>query len=175
VRVFPNGYLQDEPHPATLQRIGQTLAALGHFAQGSGVGVLMESHGDLTDSASLVTVMRIAESSPNTGLVWDTHHTVVAGNEAPDTTWAAIGKWVHHTHIKDSVAAGTDRRYVLLGTGTVNVQAIVKTLAGGDYRGLYNFEWEKVWHPDIEEPEVSFPQYAETMKKWLDEAGVKPK
>ncbi len=174
VRVFPNGYLPDEPHPATLQRIGQTLAALGDFCQGSGVGVLMESHGDLTDSASLVTVMRIAESSPNAGLVWDTHHTVVAGNEAPDTTWAAIGKWVHHTHIKDSVAAGTDRRYVLLGTGTVNVQAIVKTLAKGGYKGLYNFEWEKVWHPDIEEPEVSFPQYAETMKKWLDEAGVKP-
>jgi hypothetical protein len=62
---------------------------------------------------------------------------------------------------------------VLLGTGTVNVQAIVNTLAGGGYKGLYNFEWEKVWHPDIEEPEVAFPQYAETMKKWLDAAGVK--
>ena len=134
----------------------------------------MESHGDLTESAGLVTMMRIAETSPNAGLVWDTHHTVVEGKEAPADTWAAIGKWVHHTHIKDSVAAGKDRRYVLLGTGTVSVQAIVKTLVAGGYKGRYNFEWEKVWHPDIDEPEVAFPQYAETMKKWLYEAGVKP-
>jgi sugar phosphate isomerase/epimerase len=172
VRVFPNGYLPDEPHPATLQRIGNTLAALGQFAQGSGVGVLMESHGDLTDSASLVAVMRTAETAPNTGLVWDTHHTVVSGNESPDATWPAIGKWVHHTHIKDSVAAGTDRKYVLLGTGTVNVKSIVNTLAKGGYQGLYNFEWEKVWHPEIDEPEVAFPQYAATMTGWLKELGV---
>jgi sugar phosphate isomerase/epimerase len=174
IRVFPNGYLPDEPHQATLARIGETLASLGGFATGSGVGVLMESHGDLTDSPSLVAVMRVAESSPQTGLVWDTHHTVVAGHEDPDTTWKAIGPWVHHTHIKDSVAADKDRRYVLLGTGTVNVKAIVTTLVKGGYQGLYNLEWEKVWHPDIDEPEVAFPQYAKTMTEWLTGAGVKP-
>lgn len=174
IRVFPNGYLPDEPHEVTLARIGETLAELGQFAKGSGVGVLMESHGDLTDSASLAAVMRVAEQAPETGLVWDTHHTVVMGKEAPDTTWTAIGKWVHHTHIKDSVPDGADRHYVLLGQGTVNVKAIVQTLARGGYRGLYNLEWEKVWHPDIDEPEVAFPQYADTMRAWLDEAGVKP-
>jgi sugar phosphate isomerase/epimerase len=174
IRVFPNDYLKDEPHDVTLARIGETLAELGWFAQGSGVGVLMESHGDLTDSKSLAAVMGRAERAPGTGLVWDTHHTVVEGKEAPADTWAAIGKWVHHTHIKDSVAQGADRHYVLLGTGTVGVKAIVQALVAGGYRGLYNFEWEKVWHPDIDEPEVAFPQYAKTMTGWLAEAGVKP-
>ena len=42
--------LTDEPHEVTLARIGDTLAELGWFAKGSGVGVLVESHGDLTDS-----------------------------------------------------------------------------------------------------------------------------
>ncbi len=174
IRVFPNGYFPDEPHETTLRRIGATLAELGEFARGSGVGVLMESHGDLTDSASLVAVMRIAEQASGTGLVWDTHHTVVSGGENPETTWAAIGKWVHHTHIKDSVAAGDDRHYVLLGQGTVNVKAIVQTLVKGGYQGVYNLEWEKMWHPDIDEPEVAFPQYARVMTGWLTEAGVKP-
>jgi sugar phosphate isomerase/epimerase len=173
VRVFPNGYLEDEAHDVTLHRIGETLAELGWFAKGSGVGVLMESHGELTDSASLVSVMRIAETAPGTGLVWDTHHTVVTGGEAPADTWKAIGKWVRHTHIKDSIARGDDRHYVLLGQGTVGVHEIVRTLAAGGYDGVYNLEWEKVWHPDIDEPEVAIPQYAETMKTWLQEAGVK--
>ena len=48
---------------------------------------------------------------------------------------------------------------MLLGTGTVGVQAIVKALVQGGYKGLFGLEWEKVWHPDIDEPEVAFPQY----------------
>jgi sugar phosphate isomerase/epimerase len=174
IRVFPNEYLKDEPHEVTLARIGDTLAELGWFAKGSGVGVLMESHGDITESKGLSAIMQRAEQAPGTGLVWDTHHTVVEGKQAPADTWAAIGKWVYHTHIKDSVADGKDRRYVLLGTGTVGVKAIVQALVAGGYKGRYNFEWEKVWHPDIDEPEVAFPQYAQQMTAWLSEAGVKP-
>ena len=79
---------------------------------------------------------------------------------------------MHHTHIKDSVADGKDRRYVLLGQGTVGVQAIIQALVRGGYEGFFGFEWEKVWHPDIEEPEVAFPQYIQTMKKWLQESGA---
>jgi sugar phosphate isomerase/epimerase len=172
IRVFPDTYLPDEAHEATQQRIGATLAELGTFAKGSGVGVLMESHGALTDSPSLVAIMKAAAPASNVGLVWDTHHTVVEGHEAPADTWAQLRGWVHHTHIKDSVAAGSDRRYVLLGQGTVGVQAIVQTLVRGGYDGFFGFEWEKVWHPDIDEPEVAFPQYAETMKKWLQESGT---
>jgi sugar phosphate isomerase/epimerase len=172
IRVFPDAYFPDEPHEATQQRIGETLAELGTFAKGSGVGVLMESHGDLTDSASLVAIMKATAAAPNVGLVWDTHHTVVEGHEAPADTWAQIGKWVHHTHIKDSVADGKDRHYVLLGQGTVGVQAIVQALVRGGYDGFFGFEWEKVWHPDIDEPEVAFPQYIQTMKKWLQESGT---
>ena len=174
VRVFPDAYLPDEPHQTTLQRIGETLAALGTFALGSGVGVLMESHGALTDSPSLAAVMKVADTVPNVGLVWDTHHTVVEGRETPDATWATLGKWVRHTHIKDSVPDGKDHRYVLLGQGTVGVQAIVQALVRGGYDGFFGFEWEKVWHPEIDEPEVAFPQYIETMKKWLQEAGTRP-
>ena len=36
-------------------------------------------------------------------------------------------------------------------------------LAAGGYKGYYGFEWEKQWHPDIAEPEVAFPQYAEVV------------
>src|SRR5204862_213720 len=38
--------------------------------------------------------------------------------------------------------------------------------------GYYCFEWEKRWHPDIDEPEVAFPHYAKTMREYLSEAGI---
>jgi hypothetical protein len=40
------------------------------------------------------------------------------------------------------------------------------------YKGYYCFEWEKRWHPGIDEPGVAFPHYAKTMRRYLAEAGV---
>jgi predicted xylose isomerase-like sugar epimerase len=62
---------------------------------------------------------------------------------------------------------------VLTGTGQVPVKEQVRVLAKGGYAGFYSFEWEKGWHPEIEEPEVAFPQYAKVMGGWLDDLGIK--
>jgi sugar phosphate isomerase/epimerase len=168
VRVFPDRYVQGEPREATI-------AQLGWFAKGSGVGVLVESHGEFTESASLEAMMKAAGDAPGIGLLWDTHHTVSAGKEKPGDTWARLGRWVHHTHIKDSKPGEKEVQYVLTGEGTIGVRDIVRALAAGGYPGFYGFEWEKQWHPDIAEPEVAFPQYAEVMRTWLAEAGVRPR
>jgi sugar phosphate isomerase/epimerase len=172
VRVFPDRFVPDESHEATIARIGGNLADLGVFARGSGVGVLVESHGEFTNSASLEAIMKAAGQVPGIGLVWDTHHTISAGKEKPADTWARLGRWVHHTHIKDSTPGEKEVTYVLTGQGTIGVREVVMALAAGGYKGYYGFEWEKQWHPDIAEPEVAFPQYAEVVSKWLSEAGV---
>lgn len=43
--------------------------------------------------------------------------------------------------------------------------------AGGGYKGYYGFEWEKGWHAEIEEPEVAFPHFANTMRQYLPARG----
>ena len=174
VRVLPDRYVAGEPHEVTIARVGGNLAELGRFAKGSGVGVLVESHGEFTDGATLKAMMQAAGDAPGVGLLWDTHHTVSAGREKPADTWAALGTWVRHTHIKDSTPGEKAVRYVLTGEGTIGVREVVQALAAGGYKGYYGFEWEKQWHPDIAEPEVAFPQYAQVMAKWLAEAGVAP-
>jgi hypothetical protein len=54
------------------------------------------------------------------------------------------------------------------------VKEQVRVLASSGYKGYYCFEWEKKWHPEIEEPEVAFPHYAKTVTGYLAAAGVKP-
>lgn len=39
-------------------------------------------------------------------------------------------------------------------------------------QGYYCFEWEKRWHPGIDEPGVAFPHYAKTMRQYPAEAGI---
>jgi sugar phosphate isomerase/epimerase len=172
VRMFGDRIPKEEPKEDVLKRVSEGFQAMASHAKPAGVSVLIESHGDFTHSKDLLEILTRVDS-PQFALLWDAHHTFVAGQEKPADTGAALGRYVRHTHIKDSRPEGSDRRYVLTGTGQVPVAEQVKVLAGAGYKGYYCFEWEKKWHPEIEEPEVAFPQYAKVMGEYLEAAGVK--
>ena len=171
VRVFGNEYVQSVPRDQMLAHIATALHGLGDYARRTGVTVLIESHGAFTDSPALLEILQRADS-PNVALLWDAHHTFVSGKEEPEDTVRQLGRYIRHTHLKDSVAAGNDRRYVLTGTGEVPVQRQIAALAKTGYRGFFSFEWEKRWHPEIAEPEVAIAQYAQVAGQYLKDAGV---
>src|SRR5437762_5214471 len=175
VRVFGNNYVKDVPRADMLAHIARGLRELGDYARPKGVTVLIESHGDFTDSPSLLEILRQADS-PAVQLLWDAHHTFVSGKEQPEDTVRQLGRCIRHTHLKDSVPAATggggDRRYVLTGTGEVPVRRQIEALAHSGYHGYYSFEWEKRWHPEIEEPEIAFTQFATVAGQYLRSAGV---
>jgi sugar phosphate isomerase/epimerase len=173
VRVFGDRIPPGESRDAVLARVVEGFQQLCSHAAPVGVTVLMESHGDFTRSSDIEWI-RAHVASDAFALLWDAHHTFVSGHEQPADTWRALGRWIRHTHLKDSRAAGSDRRYVLTGTGEVPVKTQVEVLARAGYKGYYCFEWEKKWHPEIEEPEVAFAHYARVMTDYLKQAGVKP-
>jgi len=172
VRVFGDKIPGDEPKDEVMKRVVAGFRQMAEYAKPAGVTVLIESHGDFTKSKDLEEILTRV-GSPQFALLWDAHHSFVAGKEQPKDTYARLGKWMRHTHLKDSKPEGAERRYVLTGMGEVPVKEQVRVLAAGGYGGLYSFEWEKKWHPEIEEPEVAFPHYAKTMGAYLAEAGVK--
>jgi len=163
--------VKDVPRDKMLAHIGGALHELGDYAKGRGVTVIIESHGDFTDSPALLEILQRADS-PNVALLWDAHHTFVSGKEQPEDTVAKLGRYIRHTHLKDSVAAGNDRRYVLTGTGDVPVKRQIAALAKIGYRGAYSFEWEKRWQPAIDEPEIAIAQYATVAAGYLRDAGM---
>jgi sugar phosphate isomerase/epimerase len=173
IRVFGDKVPEGEPKPSVIARVVDGLRTLGEHAKGSDVVITIESHGDFTDSPTLLEILKGA-AMPNVALLWDAHHTFVAGKEDPATTFKALGSYVRHTHLKDSKPEGPGVRYVLTGEGNVPVRDTVNVLARSGYRGYYSFEWEKAWHPEIEEPEVAFPHFATVMRRYLTEAGVAP-
>jgi sugar phosphate isomerase/epimerase len=171
VRVFGNNWVKGMSREAVLAYVAKNFRELGEYARPRNVTVILESHGDFVDSKTLLELMRLADS-PGVALLWDAHHTFVGG-ESPETTVAQLGRYIRHTHLKDSVPAGTDRKYVLTGTGEVPVRRQVEALARIGYTGIYSFEWEKRWHPEIEEPAVAFAQYATVVSGYLRDAGVR--
>jgi sugar phosphate isomerase/epimerase len=172
VRMFGDKLPPDESKATVLKRIIEGFQEMAAHAKAAGVTVLIESHGDFTHSPDLQTILD-GVGSASFKLLWDAHHTFVAGNETPADTWKRLGTYVRHTHLKDSVPAGDDRRYVLTGQGEVPVREQVRVLVTGGYRGYYCFEWEKKWHPEIDAPEIAFPHYAKVIREYLAEAGFK--
>ena len=171
VRVFGNNYVANEPKATTIARIADALRSLGHLREGQRRHHHRRIARRLHRFTPLLELMK--QSGDGVALLWDTHHTYVEGKEKPADTFAALGRYVRHTHIKDSVPAGADRHYVLTGKGDLPIADIVRTLVAGGYSGYYCFEWEKTWHPDIDEPEVAIPQYAKAMRGYLTNAGWK--
>lgn len=175
VRVFPNQFVPGEDKRVTFARISEGLHELGEHARPAGVTIIVESHGDFRRAGDIIAILDGAKSK-NVAFLWDAHHTCVEG-EQPAETFRQLGQYTRHTHLKDSIPvpgrAKEDRRYVLTGTGDIPVKETVRVLARNGYKGYYCFEWEKRWHPEIEEPEVAFPHYAKTMRDYLAEVGIK--
>jgi sugar phosphate isomerase/epimerase len=166
VRVFGNQI--HGPREEVLARVVDGLHQLGEYGGPKGVTVIIESHGEFVDSPTLKEVLTRADSK-HVALLWDAHHTFVDGHEEPEHTVAELGQWIRHTHLKDSVQVGKERKYVLPGTGDVPMERQIMALRNIGYKGYYCFEWEKVWHPDIQEPEEAFPAYVKLVSGYLKE------
>ena len=65
------------------------------------------------------------------------------------------------------MAAGKERKYVLTGRGDVPIQRQVQALQKIGYKGYYCFEWEKAWHPDLEDPEIAIADYAKVVSAYF--------
>jgi sugar phosphate isomerase/epimerase len=162
VRVFGGKSESDKspaPGEAVKARVGSALRELGAYAGPRHVTVIIESHDHFTSSATLKDVMEAANSE-HVGVLWDAHHTFATSNEDPAYTVKQLGKWIRHTHLKDSTGTGEDRKYVLTGRGNVPIERQIEALQSIGYKGFFCFEWEKVWHPDLDDPEIAIADFA---------------
>jgi len=164
IRVFPNNFPKGQDRNATIDLIIKGLVDLGDYAKESKVSVLMETHGDVVKAEDLEVIMRSA-SHPNVGLVWDPSNMWTVTKEPPAEVYPKLKKYIHHVHIKDAKLADGKLQYKLLGEGEVPIFEAVDLLAKGGYKGYYSFEWEKMWHPEIDEPEIALADYPKKMKQ----------
>lgn len=167
IRVFPNNFIKGQEKSATLELIAKGLDTLGAHAKGSKVEVLMETHGDLVQVQDLLAVMQQV-SDPRTGLIWDISNMWTVTKVAPAEVYPQLKKYIRHTHIKDARLVNGTPQYVFLGKGEVPILDAVDILIKDKYRGYYSFEWEKLWHPEIAEPDLAFPDFVSAMRPRFD-------
>ncbi len=168
VRTFGSPGQLDISMDEAIQHVADALNAAAPAAERLGVDIILETHDAFCKGVDVGAVLDQV-SSDAIGAVWDVHHPFRMGEDI-ETTWRAIGSRTKHVHIKDARRRPDGSwQLVLLGEGEVPCQDVVKLLAEKGYNGYLSAEWEKKWHPEIEEPEVALPQHAEVLRRWMAE------
>jgi sugar phosphate isomerase/epimerase len=185
VRVFGDTIAEGVSREATIEQVSEGLDRLGEYAATLGREVIIETHGDFSRSELVADTMARVES-PAVGILWDTHHPWRFHDEPLATTYARFADRVRHTHWKDSVTrpaagdtSGTHQAaeqahalmtghqhadYVLFGGGEFPVFECLGLLQRGGYDGWYSYEWEKMWHPELEPPELALPLFSDKIR-----------
>lgn len=163
VRVYPNNFIKGQEKSQTMNLIAEGLLELGAYAKGTGVNVLMETHGDLVYIADLKVLMESAKH-PQVGLVWDAANMYLETGESPEIAYRELKTYIRHAHIKDAKKVEGKISYHFLGEGNLPIFKAIDALYQDEYKGYYSFEWEKLWHPEIAEPELALADYPRKMK-----------
>jgi len=164
IRVFPNDFPDNQTHEQTIQLIIEGLQYLGDYASDKNVTVLLETHGKIVYTADLLNIMQ-QTNHPHTGLVWDAYNMWSVTKEPPAQVYAFLRNYIKHTHIKDARLINGKEQYVLLGTGDSAIFEAIDLLAKNHYEGYYSFEWEKLWHPEIDDPAIAIADYPKAMQR----------
>ena len=162
VRVFPNNFPKDQERAATIDLIVKGLMELGDYSKGTKVTVLMETHGEVVQCNDLETIMKQA-AHQHVGLIWDIVNMWAVTKEKPADVYPRLKKYIRHTHIKDLRFVNGKDEYTLLGKGESPVFEAIDLLANDAYKGYYSFEWEKLWHPEIADPEIALADFPRVM------------
>jgi len=165
VRVFGGQLPQGADHETAARDMAPLLRQACEFAAPRDVAIGLETH-DAWCRGDECALILDAVDHPALGIVWDAHHSYRHG-EAPRDTVAAIGERIVHVHLKDVLWSDKGPNYRLLGEGDVPLLEILQVLKDQGYGGYLSLEWEKKWHPQLEAPEVAFPQYVSKLDELL--------
>ncbi|MDB5085770.1 MAG: Xylose isomerase [Bacilli bacterium] len=170
IRVF-GGSIGDLERSEAVEIAAAHLQEMARIAKAHGAKVLIETHDDWTSCEHVRALMERVDSDA-VGVLWDVHHPYRMLGEQFETTWNALGRWIEYTHFKDSRLTGSggdpEFQYCLAGEGNIPIPDAFALLSSHGYQGFYTLEWEKKWHPEIENAEVAFPHYVQYMRKLED-------
>jgi glucosamine-6-phosphate deaminase len=161
VRVFGDRIQPGQDRETTRGWIAEALARLGAVARPHGVEVWIESHGDFARARDTLSVLP-RDGSAGVGVLWDPANAFEVGEEPADGL-ALLGDHVRHVHLKDVAHQATEegRRWVPCrpGRGEFAPGRVLSALRARGYDRWVSFEWEKRWHPALEDPEIALPEF----------------
>lgn len=161
----PDGEVDDE---VVLSALKKLIPA----AEEKRVTLLIETNGVYSDTSRLCNLLNRAASDAVAAL-WDMHHPYRYAGETPGKTVQNLGAYIKYVHIKDSVMEGDTIRYRMMGEGDLPIDDMMMALRSINFDGYVSLEWVKRWAADLEDASVVFPNFANYMSRYMEQAAVR--
>ena len=163
IRVFPDKIQTGAEREETRDWIATSLREIAERLP-EDVNVGLETHGDFARTECAAEIVTLA-SHPQVKLIWDVANSVAAGDAIQEAA-RTVRAYLAHVHLRDAkpVAATEHWLPVLAGHGRVSFAEAVTAIRELEYNGFVSFEWEKYWHPEIEEPEIALPDFINAIR-----------
>ena len=162
IRVFAGRFEDDSE--SSIKRISKSLNKFADYAEKHGIYIAIETHDELSRLEVLLRLLK--ELDPRIKILYDPANMIMLG-EKHETVFPYISNRIVHVHMKDFVIVEGKRVFVRPGKGVVPICKIVRDLDAANYQGYISVEWEKMWHPQLEDPDIIIPLYIDYMKMCL--------
>jgi sugar phosphate isomerase/epimerase len=164
IRVFGDTIQPGTDHDSTRNWIAESIRNLADRTAQKGVQVWLETHGDFVAAGETAAILREC-GSPCMGVVWDPVNSLIATGETLAHGAALLGSAIRHVHVKDFRQTKDGVQYVLTGEGIFPWQDLSQALKKLQYDRFLSFEWEKKWHPTLEDAAIAVPHFAKQFRK----------
>jgi sugar phosphate isomerase/epimerase len=158
------------PNPAEKEKILQLIAKgwteVYRYSEGKMVTPLVEVHGHFNNIEIFKDVFRYFEH-PKFSVLWDIEHSYKVYERNFLEFFGFIRKYTKHVHIKDTKKIDGEWKLQNLGKGSIPIAMHIGLLSASNYNGFISLEWEKKWHPELDDCSVAFPEYINLVRKVL--------
>jgi sugar phosphate isomerase/epimerase len=162
IRIFgvhpAPGHGSDELVQASAEAIAAVLSE-----DSSGIGIVMQNHAGAGTALDALQIARRLDD-PRFGLVYSPDHSFMYESTHGDELLAQIQPWTQQVYLADLVREGDGQRWVFPGEGEVPLRETIARLDAAGFEGFYSFKWEKIWNPDLPEPQVAMPHFISFMR-----------
>jgi sugar phosphate isomerase/epimerase len=169
LRIFGDTIQEGSCRESTRKWVADSMQRLGEIATPKGVEVWIENHGDFAGADETKAVL-VQAASPGTGVVWDPANSFTATRERPAEGAAILGASIRHVHIKDVRCDNDKWHHVATGEGEFPLVELVDTLQQLQYQRFVSFEWERKWHPELDDADVALPHFMNWYRRSIGHA-----
>ena len=159
IRVFGDTIQTGADRDSTRNWIADSLRNLAEKTAQKSVQVWLETHGDFVSAAEATAILSQCVSSC-IGAVWDPVNSLVSTGELPSQGALGLGSTIRHIHVKDFLHCKDGVQYVLTGEGVFPWADLRHALKQLHYEHFLSFEWEKKWHPELQDAAIAVPHFA---------------
>jgi sugar phosphate isomerase/epimerase len=164
IRVFGDSVQSGATKEATRSWIAECIRRLAETASRKGREVWLETHGDFCAAGDTAAILSEA-GSQHIGVVWDPVNSFIRTGENPADGSPLLGAAIRHVHVKDVQRTWDGFHYVLTGCGDFPFLDLKSALRELQYGRFLSFEWERKWHPDLVDPDIALPHFANWFRK----------